>query len=865
MFEFRNKTNTEKRIELNPVIELSRGDIQLSKGAIFQQKQWMGCCLAPSVLPDTMYFLWFPWWAEWSSYPHYFDIEIDGVLYDFSQVTNIGETQWYPETLLPINDIIKISQADSSYPHLFFRNATSNKIHVKMIKRNGGWEEDGYEAGVVIHDDGINTSVKYHDNGDIEFDLAPYIPFDQVPEEHKFIMEMDFGNSPGRYGTQLLIKPEWLYIDSINEPGLHKNDYMHVEWDDGTVWHHNFFDMQNSGDFNKSGTYVYWGMETPIIGKRTVKIHTSHPMEFMMIQNGVKVIQWGRYVTNEMYGLDVRGSNTLPAIFESMPKELADHISYLELDGGFKPDSEFNIRSIINQNTAVDMGKKEKATDGEDDVYRYRWVPKYLDWYRPRDAVGGGKFNWGTYPDDYPSLGFTDLDQLAIHFKAHKGQGVGLKVSLDWQTAHLNKMIGSHRPGITSDFIEWVKLENDGEEEIIFLLDLAAYKATGRTLNNFLMLVRGSWDDGHLSGGINMELRGWLNSSVTLGLNGLTNVPATNDFETEMMVQCNPIIPSADTNGEIFAIMDFDTKAQRVLAKPYLGYNKETFKIFQCSDALDVLVFKGEPGTSFVLTCGQGSDTGTHTSFNYEIGDSGFVEHEFTIDPTLRFYYDTNLTNSLTQAKHPINFSAPSTFDTFEMTAYLKRGIPMDVVWEVNDVAVTPVNAYADQATPVAITVSNDVSGLLVVPKLIYTSIKTGRTYKVLGYTNTVSLLVPHKPTDRLILSMPKTTLGGDSNIWFKIPWNTNLRAQVRFVTPGEYVYVPPYTNFLTYNTSWQAEGWWRPANASAQIRSDGVADTQIIEVLLYDNTTRKIPAGTIQLNAQPTGTMVQRGTYFLP
>ena len=373
-YELRNISSTSKTVELNhlPVVDgYGGGDNMLSEGAVFKDKQWMGQCLALAPeLPDTLFMTFFPYWDD-SEPMHYFDIEINGELFDLSSVSKLTETQNFPPEAIGLTNYIKLYHTGNGWARLFVRNVTNEPLHVKFIRRNdwrsGTGFDDKERATLKLMDDRRNPSIRYHADESFEFDLAPYVPFDQVPEKDKMILELDFQED----GDDL----EWLYLEIINQDDVHKDDYVFIDWGNGSTDHIKFIEQGTDSSSDFMETYAFWERAPDRSGQHTIKLHCSHPFQYLMIMNVAKVIQWGSYIAEEIYGFAVRwGSGP---VLESLPNEkMPEWITWIDFDEEYQEEMKFKV-----QNLDVPFTMSYINYNGQTRVWNgYGRVDKFLDY-----------------------------------------------------------------------------------------------------------------------------------------------------------------------------------------------------------------------------------------------------------------------------------------------------------------------------------------------------------------------------------------------------------------------------------------------------------------------------------------------------
>ena len=846
MYELRNLTSSNKKVELKLVSDGPGGvDNGFAEGANFLQGDWCGTCLAPAVIPDSMYFIWFPDWDYWGDGPHWFDIEINGVLYDMTNVGRIGHQQTYPPELAELNNLLRIWHTDFSIERVMFRNISSNVLNIKLIYRNDGTLMYSEVPPYRIADDNRNSSIKYHPNKDIEFTLNPYIPFDQVSEENKLILEMALDYNPSSS------EMEWGYLEFSTAGGLHPSDYLFIDWGDGSTTHHKFAEMIDGEDWNKSEDYFFheWQPAGTDRVTRTIKIHTNVPMGSVEAGNIVRVVNFGSYVAEEMYNFGDRSSWDLPQLFSGFPRDIPWDISWFEVSNTFANDAEIDVTNLNSGFTFYHFNTwfPNYATN-------YSFIKNFIDYDNYVELLDNAKITWGTYPDQYPCLAFTDLDQLAISFKTVNGSGKGLNVTLDFKSAEVGKLIGPSRPNNISNYVKFIK--NSTKDEYTYLVDLKAYKDNGGLITDFLLYFRGCWVDSVISGRIITEFIGWIDSSVTLTTDGLQNVPAVANYQASIDYQCLELNSDPLYPGSKFGVVHYDPHLSMVSPKT-MKHAIYTPPFVEISDeSLDTLVIRGEPGLVYTLTAGNSPTLAEQQTYQYRIGDDGFAYHQYTITDA-DYYYNGGL-----KAKHPSDFiQATPFFDPFERTVKLStRTYPVDVMFKVDGVQAADISVYSDRENSLPLYPESYLSTKVIQADVIYTSTRTGLTYQA-SSRRAGHVIVTFEPEDVIKLEIPSSLFYFNTTNLLTIG-TKNVGYYARYNTPEETPRYPASTfwgsnDLNTFNyapgTTWIGVNGW-------DLR-DTAQTSQIVEIILYDTTTYTADKGRYYARSNRTHLVKQFGT----
>ena len=822
-YELRNISSTPKTVELNhlPVDEHGGGDNMFSEGAVFKDKQWIGQCLAPAPeLPDTLYMPFFPYWDD-SYAPHYFDIEINGQLFDMSEVQTLTETQNFPENLKHISDYIKLYHTDNGWARLFIRNVTDQLLHVKFIKRND-WRgsqsfDDVERATLKLTDDRRNPSIRYHEDESFEFDLVPYVPYDQVPEKDKMILELDIEN-----------QDDWLesiYLDVINREDLHKDDYIFIDWGDGTVAHIKFSEQVEDRYADISQIYALWEFEPPAPGRRTIKIHTSHPLQYLYCMNVAKIIQWGSYVAEEIYGMGVRyGTGT---VLEAIPDEsFPAWLTWIDLEEESKPGMMLNVKHIDNLYTMVNL------TDTSDNR---RWngygrVDKFINYNDYTGKINGDDITWGEYPDEYPFTGFdvNDIDQLGIILTAGPGQGVGLSAQLDFNKKDPGNLIGTARPNNTSAFVEWKTIPD--KEQIHFLINMNDYFDGGFAKEDFLCYIRAFFTGSAVSGRIHAQFFGWKNASINLGDDGLGQFTQTALYETEGNLQSEVVSDNPLTAGTRAGVIHYDPYLNLIIPKPMNMVLDESVTWKQDNDALDVIDITGAPGATITLNVLY-SDEGSANEYSYTLDDSGRTEHIVEFKDSRRITINGN------SIRHPQDGLSYPQYNIAGKNAYMAvASTPGEVYYTVNGVTASDPIHTSEIVQSRYVRLNDDalVAMGIVQARIIYTSPRTGRVYDCAGY-NASNRVVEFEDADVLRLAIPRTALTGSNQYVFGIESRSVYMAAC-FATPGEAMFAPIMYQVDTGTTMrrYYFSGYGGPL-------SSGGVDEKIVEFVLFDGTYKAV------------------------
>lgn len=836
MFELRNMGNATKKVELIPQTPTSGADSFLVQGAVFQQDGWSGHCLSTGRLRDTVYFNFFPYW---NNTDHFFDFEINGELFDCSNLEDPEYTRDFTGDPARLLEYLRISSSSAGWERLHLRNVTNETLHIKMIKRND-WRTTYWEEETVnikrICDDGLNNSVIYHPNGDIEFTLAPMVPFDQVPEEDKMILELEFKTDGGYI--------ENIYFEIINNSNYHPSDYAYIDWGDGTFTHHRFAEFENSTDRDLATDYLFIYKEMPD-GRRTIKVHTSHPAEFFMVQNVVEIKQFGNYVCEEMYDPDSRDGGDGTNLFRKLPdSKVPVSIAWLELESGFHPDMRLNPRYLDSPFTATSIV--------DDPALRY-WngyvnVNNFIDYKNYAGIVNNASIAWGQYPEEYPFGGFGDADQLAIRFSSGRGQGVGLRVFMEIVNLDPGLLLSPHRVDNTSVFLKHTYLPE--EDAVIFLIDLAKYKSDGFQLQDLNIHVRACYDQILGSGRVNVEMIGWMGSNVDLTNSGLTNVPATPSFTCSGHVQTRRLATTPQATGPKVMVIHWDPVVNAVAPKPFTLVMPDDYPIIQEEDSLDVAVIRGEPGTLITLTAGLGQDSVNHQEFNYIIGDNEEVEHLIEFSETDDYYINgQRIQRPGNYIANPGYYIAARTLNT----QYRKPG--MIIYYTINDVRATEDSPYEDNNKGVNIFESAMVNNGIIKSRIKFTSRRTGRTYDVRG-VESWRRCIKVREEDILRLIIPGNQPTGYGYWLFAV----NLKKysmSISNVTNPQYK-SDMLSSYLDNGTD-RFYAIWGYGGPTA-----GTSDDQTIDVVLYDDENKVIPQAELRLQLKKYGGRItQIGNMF--
>ena len=842
MFEIRNTTNTTKRVQLQRVSDEGTTAANVHSGAVFHQDPDVGACLAPAPTTDRIYFNEFPLLNE----VFYFNIEVNGVLYE----TLWGDYDWWSFWDVDGNEMeelwnkLIIHKGDNgSWLACTFKNATNEPMNVKLHFMEN-WKDETDYTNIV--DDGRNTTIKYHANGVIEFDLAPEIPWDEVPEEDKFIAKVHYEQEVGLYAsnTQLTTGNEWTYFDFIIAGSRRPtaNEYLCIDWGDGSgVNYYRLSDYINNGSNNVYANSVSIYKEMPT-GDFTMKVWSSLPAEFFMLQNVTEVINWGNYVFEEIYGIGTRnnfdrGDGSMEYtndLFKKAPPGMGAGCTFVErYELMCQPCETYlnNFNAPYMYSSIFDRDVRN-FTQGVWHVYGSE--TNFLSYYNFDGKFGEASVRYGKYPEDFPCEGFEDLDQLLIHLPGKVG-GLGMRAGVDWFSCHPDLLIGSVAPENESDYISWFK--DEVTEDHYFLLDIAKYKDEGKLLDKFLAAFRVWFDDEFFSGLVPMNLIGWMGNTVRLENGQVINKPTTASYEARAMFKMKTVqeFDWMSYRGERIAFLHYDTYEDVIVPKTTDGNFSEIYTHFNVNfDSLDVVFATGHPGSEVTFP----GDVGVKV-----IGDSGYVEHVYDSLPT---GYPVDFTQLLPSVYYrawdqTLRVDSHWGFDYRFMIA----GEPASDFLKVSD---------GTQSIPIPshLQIANQTAYL----QCRHTSARTGNEVLFAG-PGGWGYIIPFAPSDSLIISFDKNQLNGEYNPLVKIA-ESDWRIMIRYVTPGEYNY--------SFNPSSKVSGggtiYYDYDVPPKPMRPDGINDTQLMEIIFYKNATKQVARGELTLMAN-MGTIVQKGTMF--
>lgn len=845
LFKINNTSNSQKRVQLTRTSAADKLQASVNAGATFMDDKNVGCCLAPANITDVLHFSQFP---RDSNNSLLFDIEIDGVFYNLMD-GYIYNGSLYDANDQPLTELMSkiiIHFFEAAWNGAIFRNMTKAEIKIKIFPR---WADASlYNDHLAI--DGVNTTTVINADGTIEARLAPRLEWDEVPEENKFIAKVRYGRDMGiraPYNTQELEYPEWtelyMYLNYGTIP-THESEYVCIDWGDGLpVRHYPLLSLDGSnGDIDSQEIGIYEPREP---GEYTVKVWCSRPFEYFSLSNIFEVIQWGRYLFEESWSIGDRWSydppsNENPWQYEGLdkiPSKLDPMTTWVELNTYFSRPTEFFLKGMLAEHTCTSLEYSGWQDSFTQKLFRYYGNEiNYIGYNHFKGKLGDCLLKYGAYPQDYPALGFADLDQILIHFPG-KIAGTQMKVGLDLFSHDPDNMIGTFDTLKTSEYIKYYK--DAVTEDHYFLLDFAKCKTTPEKMNDFLLAMRLWFDGDYYKSKMPIYITGWLDSNVDIINNALVNVPKTSQYHQQMVITMRDEQRYSQIAhcGEKVAFIHYDNHVSLFTPKDNLGTFNEASP-FRTSDlnSLDVIFHYGYPG--YVITLNSGE--------TLTLGDSGFHKEVCNGFPTNSPVKDTFLPRpGYSYWDQAVAYKATLKFD-YRATV---NGTPISD-WQ------NPTNGVVE--LPIPDNPSFYGGNVSVDHRQI--SELTGNEV-IFGKREAYWEVKDLREDDYLVISIPKDFQYDRYTTWLAIEADVDYLLSYRFITPGEYKYVGPSmfptTNGLsrTY-TSYTA--------APKPFRADGVADTQLVQFLLMTHPGGVIPKGTAKLISH-IGTLVQRGTMFTP
>lgn len=841
LFEIRNGNDSEKRIKLNRVSD--NGTIGAEKHpTVITADDKIGLCLSPARINDCVYF------TELfvNNSDTYFDVEINGTTYP-TRGKSFSEGKFYGDDWTPVPELSEIltfhSQGSEAWLSCTIKNQTDDLLKVKLLLDKEAVDVSDYPN---ISDDGYNTSIFYDPEGNfIEFTLAPRIEWDQVPEEEKFIAVVKYVDDIAFRGrnTNPTLDKNWTYLDfnfgRDASPG--PRDYFCIDWGDGNgVTNYNFHEMSAAGERDFGLTWI--GIYKPMTeGTYEVKLWSSLPADFFMLMNVVEVKQWGVHIHEGVYGLNVISAystfsemNTQQQLLgTSYPPGKDSSCAFFDMQEMVHDIGTVYLNSIVGETIYSDP--EDDGLFSQDIWKNYNAETNYVGYNHHSGKFGLKDLRYGKYPEDFPGLGFEDLDQLLLEFPTNGG--TGFSVSLDWFSYQPDNMIGSFKPDQTSDAIKWFK--DPVSEKHYFLLDIEKYKET-KSLDKFLLAFR-VWYQNFDNYSVPVVLKGWKGDKADIVDSKLINVPSRLDYDENILLPMR-VGNQADFSiyGEKVGFLHYDTHENLIVPKNALGSFNEIEAVTRLDyNSLDTVFAYGYPGDSIYFPDQQEPST---------FGDSGFMTKTYTTSPT-----GFNVASL---------FARPG-FDFWSQTFNINTNSILDYKLELNGVVVTPEwSNHEDGKFPIVVDRSFMVPKAR--PQVIYrqTSEYSGETIEFKGSISYIDLVL-YEQEQLLILEIPKDLIiyAYSESYLFKVTGQgaENLDYKLRFNTPGEHTYSPPMTGVYK-NGSYGVFDYSYPNNDV--LRWDGVADNQIVEVFLFDKTTKLPPNGTLTLEFN-VGTVIQLGTMF--
>ena len=844
MYKLRNMSNLDKTVKLKSVSESGGLDTFYANGAKDEGVGETVHYLSTSRARDTMHFNFFPWWNNSSTPPHFFDIEINGVLFDMSEVTYLGETQEYPQSLSELTNYIKLYQSGASYDRLFIRNVTNEPLKVKLLKRTD-WKE--FHANVKndpkpvqeICDDGKNGTVVYKENGDIEFTLAPYVPFDKVPESDKMILELTLEEIDSSIETINM------YVN--NHDDQHKDDYIYIDWGNGTHSHVKFLADDRGADSLADYAdeyYADWYLDLGV-GKHIIKIHTSHPLASISIQNVSKVLQWGSYVTEEIYDFDYREAqwDTDERLFiQHTPQNepIPEWLAYYEAVEDKNPDCQIHIPSHDRIFTFIDFGR-------DNPLWWNGYVrnEKILDYRNYTGRCKNAKIVWGETLEDYPFGGFTNMDQALLTFSTTDNQGRGMLTHIDFQKDGEVMIIGPSRENNSHEAFSYKVLD---AKSIAYLIDLKKLRDIGIPDEELVIYFRAVFTEAKVSGRVDINIKAWSGTDFNIATLDVNNPPITPMFEKSGNIRTKQKAGLDQGIGECVCVLHYDPIVEHVTLKPvnsltYVDYS--TVKYNAASP--DVFWIYGIPGKTITYRAGSLIEGEELPEFTATFNDAGMIKHVFDPNPNLRptcivgtDYFDFNPVRDYfnTPVYDLVTRSATATANS-----YFAPYDNVDYMYVVGDEPVSDSLRYADISRDTVLYKDKLKNGNKVKARVTVTSIDTGR--KITFDTNeAVAEVLEFEDSDIFRIAIPGTWKTGSNNRIILTNRSGEYNLYASLTTPGskyQKLELVDYYNSLTLS-EYYIKGW------GGNVSYRGLNE-EIVDILFVRKKDNFIPKGKVEIS----------------
>lgn len=305
----------------------------------------------------------------------YFNIEIDGTLYNFINTDTVSSATKticdngpyrergreapfdYPNTLpAGLNDLIQIYLMPDS-GNLYIRNKTNRYLNLKVIstKTTFKYSHDGYNKSAIVGDNFIECTLKPRSQNNSEDSLKYLVKVAEDTEEVMLGIAYNFENAL-EPGNKIIIYSEWKITDDFLSDSFVEDSRVFIFVKELNTFKYLYsytIDLyyernKRNPTFSHGVNYIWFQFMPPSFIPPDMTglmiIESDVLIQQLEMWNVYQVLNWGKYVVEEPYCVGLNWSGLESYTIDL--KEDSELVPNFILIDDFNPQSFLNVRDI---------------------------------------------------------------------------------------------------------------------------------------------------------------------------------------------------------------------------------------------------------------------------------------------------------------------------------------------------------------------------------------------------------------------------------------------------------------------------------------------------------------------------------------